>query len=109
MCSCGVRLVAEHRIRCGPWPSGATPLDTQVREQDREHRGVVRVAGADEDDQGPATTVDQLVDLRGQPAAGAADAVVNWLVIQADEALKQPLTCQNRRIFVIRSCPLCHW
>lgn len=53
------------------------------------------MAGTDQQDQGPAATVEELVDLRRQPTAGAADAVTNRLVIQAGEALSRLLSCAD--------------
>ena len=61
-------------------------------EQMLEDGIVAGLAGADEDDQGQSSTVDELVDLGAQPAAGAANAVVRRL---------------DAEILVIRPSPLC--
>src|SRR5215212_2949436 len=103
----GVRLVAEHRIRGGPGTSWSTAVDAQVREENREHRRVIRLSRTDQHDQGSTATVDELVDLRRQPTAGASDAVMDRLVVGAEDALRCALTCRNRWILVIRSSPLC--
>lgn len=57
-----------------------------------EHRVVACLASADKDHQGQAGTIDELVDLGAQPAAGAANAVVRRL---------------GEEIVVIRPSPLC--
>jgi hypothetical protein len=43
----------------------------------------VRLPRSNEYDQGSAAAVDELVDLRRQTAAGAADTVIDRLVVQA--------------------------
>lgn len=52
---------------------------------------VIGLAGGDQHDQGSAGTVDEVMDLGGQPASGAANAVVRRL---------------DARIRVIRPSPL---
>ncbi|WP_422334993.1 hypothetical protein, partial [Rhodococcus sp. (in: high G+C Gram-positive bacteria)] len=53
--------------------------NSQVVEQIREDRGITGLAGRDEDHHRQAVAVDELVDLRRQAAAGAADGVVRRL------------------------------
>jgi len=57
-----------------------------------EHRIVACLASTDEDHQGQAGTIDELMDLGAQPAAGATNAVVRRL---------------DAGIVVIRPSPLC--
>ena len=73
--------------------AAAAAADFQVSEQMLEHRPVVGLAGADEHHQRSSTTVDEVVNLAGQTASGAADAMVRRL---------------DRQIRVIRPSPLCH-
>ncbi len=58
----------------------------------REGRGIAGLAGRDEHDQGKTVAVDEVMDLRRQAAAGAADRVVRRL---------------DPWIRVIRPSPLC--
>jgi hypothetical protein len=64
-----------------------------VAEQMLEHRTVMFLASTDEHHQGSSAAVDEVMSLAGQPAAGAANAVVRRLA---------------RQIRVIRPSPLCH-
>lgn len=73
-----VRLVRTHRDRTGPWTSDI-PGHPQVLHQRQEHRRVTRLPWAQQRDQGQTVAVDELVDLRGQAAAGATDAVIRRL------------------------------
>lgn len=59
--------------------------------QVNEYRGVTGLAGTDEYDQRAAMAVNELVDLRADPAAGAAQGVIERL---------------DAQILVLRSCPL---
>lgn len=85
-----VRLIAPDRVRASAWPTDRTS-DAQVSHQWQEHRRVTGLAGREQRDQRQAVAVDELVDLRRQPAAGAADRVIRRL---------------DGRIRVIRSSPL---
>lgn len=69
--------VAQQRVGPGPCPPGTDPWDLQGCQQYRQHRAVVGVARADMDGKGPATTIDQRVELGRQAAAGPADRVVD--------------------------------
>src|SRR5699024_11119220 len=66
-----VRLIAADRVRSGPRPADVTP-HLQLCHQRQEHGWVACLAGRDEGDQGEPVAVDELVDLRGQAAPGAA-------------------------------------
>ena len=88
----GVGLVGAHPLGTCPGMTGARPGDVQVRHQVREHRRVPSLAGPDEHDQRIAVPVNELVDLRRQPAAGPADRMIGRL---------------GQQIPVVRSCPLC--
>jgi hypothetical protein len=57
-----------------------------------EHRAVVGVTGPDEHHQRSPASVDEVVNLAGQPATGTANTVIRRLVEQ---------------IRVIRPSPLC--
>jgi len=57
-----------------------------------EDRSVVGLPGGDQHDQGPSRTIDEMVNLAGQTAAGAAYRVVRRL---------------DAWIRVIRPSPLC--
>ena len=87
-----IGLVAADAVGAGTWPTTVAAIDFQAREQMLEHRAVVCLAGADQDDQRPAGSIDEVMDLAGLPAAGAANAVVRRL---------------DARILVIRPSPLC--
>ena len=91
-CSAGVGLVGADAIGASTWPATAAAVHFQVREQMLERRSVVGLASADEHHQGPSAAVDEMVNLAGQPAAGATNAVVKRLA---------------RQILVIRPSPLC--
>jgi hypothetical protein len=64
-----------------------------VREQMLQHRAIVGLPGTDEHYQRPSSPVDEVMNLAGQPAAGATNTVVRRLA---------------RQIRVIRPSPLCH-
>ncbi len=68
-------------------------IDFQVREQVLQHGAVVGWASAHEHHQRPSAAIDEVMNLAGQSAAGAANAVVRRLA---------------RQIRVIRPSPLCH-
>lgn len=88
----GVGLVGADSLGAGPRPARADTVDVQVRHQVREHRGVAGLAGSDEYDQRTAVSVNELVDLRGQAAAGTTHGVIGRL---------------DAQILVVRSCPVC--
>lgn len=81
--------------RRGPRRVGAGAADgtsdTQVPHQRQEHRRVAGLPHCQQRDQREAVAIDELVDLRRQAAAGAADRVITRL---------------DARIRVIRSSPL---
>ena len=79
-------------MRSSPGPTRAGPFDAQVGQQVFEDRRIVGLAGGNQHDQRSARPVHQVVNLGGQPAAGAANAVVRRL---------------DARIGVIRPSPLC--
>lgn len=86
----GVRLVSTDRVGTG----AGTPewaRDTELRQQRQQSGCVAGLAGGDGDHQWEPVVVDELVDLRRQSAAGAADRVIRRL---------------DGRIRVIRSSPL---
>ena len=87
----GVRLIAQHRRRAGPGPP-YWPGHAQLRQKRKQHRGVPCLAGGDQADQRQPGPIDELMDLRAQPATGAPDAVIGRLLT---------------RILVVRSIPLC--
>ncbi|ANY10852.1 hypothetical protein AFB00_31165 (plasmid) [Pseudonocardia sp. HH130630-07] len=88
----GVGLVCADPLRASPRTTGADPVDTQMTHQVQEHRGVAGLAGTDEYDQRTAVAVNELVDLRAEPAAGPTECVIVGL---------------HAQILVVRSCPLC--
>lgn len=92
-CSAGVGLIAADALRAGMWAATAAAVHFQVREQMLEHRSVVGLAGAHEHHQRSSAAVNEMVNLAGQPAAGAANPVVRRL---------------DRQIRAIRPSPLCH-
>lgn len=63
-----VRLVAADAIGPGPWTARSSPSNAQMVHQDREHRGVPGLTGADEHDQRQPMPVDEVMDLRTQSA-----------------------------------------
>ena len=85
-----VRLVAADGVRTSAGPAEGTG-DAQVRHQRQEHGRVAGLTRREQRDQRQAVAVDELMDLRREPAAGAADRVIRRLV---------------GRIRVIRSSPL---
>lgn len=88
----GIGLVGTNPIRSSPRPPPTVAVDFQMAEQMLKHRTVAGLPGADEDHQGQASAIDELVDLGAQPAAGAPNTVVRRL----DEEIR-----------VIRPSPLC--
>lgn len=76
-----VRLVRTHRDRAGPGTPDF-PEHPQMLHQRQEHRRITRLPWAQQHDQGQTVAVDELVDLRGQAAAGATDAVIRRLDAQ---------------------------
>ena len=49
------------------------------------------MSGSDQHRQRATSTVDELVDLRGQPAAGPPNSMINWLVGQILVIRQSPL------------------
>src|SRR5262245_15003473 len=87
-----IGLISTHTVGSGAWPAATATSHPQVGQQMLEDRGVVGVSGRHQDHQRSAGAVDELVDLAGQPAAGATHAVVRRL---------------DAGILVIRPSPLC--
>lgn len=85
-----VCLVASDRVRAGA-RAARVAADPQVRHQWEEHRKVTGLSGRDQSDQREPVAVDELVDLRGQPTAGAADAVIRRLFPQILVTRSSPL------------------
>ncbi|MGY4646372.1 hypothetical protein ACVWWN_000168 [Mycobacterium sp. URHB0021] len=75
-CSAGVGLIAADAGRARAWPATAVMVDFQVRKQMLQHGAVVGLAGAHEHYQRSSSSVDEVMNLAGQPAAGAANAMV---------------------------------
>ena len=67
-CPRGVGLVATDAVGAGPRYTAA-PGDFQVCQQVLEGRSVVGLPGGDQDHQGAAGTVHEVVDLAGQSTA----------------------------------------
>ena len=84
--------VAADTVGTSTWPTGSTAIDFQMGKQMLEHRAVVGLARAHQYHQRTPGPVDEVVDLAGQSAAGAANPVVRRLYAQ---------------IRVIRPSPLC--
>lgn len=63
--------------------------------QDREHRGVAGLAGADEHDQRQTAAVDEMVDLGRQATTGPADSVVRGFLAQIP-VVRQVPPCAGR-------------
>lgn len=80
--------------RRGPDPVGYVAMTTnpQMGHQIRKDRRVIGLARAEEHDQWSTLTVNEVMDLRAQPAAGAANTVIRRL---------------DRQIRVIRPSPQC--
>lgn len=57
------------------------PGHAQVARQDLQGLTVVRLAWGDDHCQWTSSSVDRVMDLRGQPAAGAADRVAGRFVV----------------------------
>ena len=74
----GVGLVAAECIRPGPWPPEAA-ADLQLLQQRQKHRRVAGLAGTQQHHQRQPTAVDELVDLRREPAARAAQGMIRRL------------------------------
>lgn len=70
---------AADPIRTGPRPSTTDAENAQVVEQMRERRAVTGLSRRDQDHQRWSVSVDEVMDLRRQTAAGAADRVVRRL------------------------------
>ena len=71
----GVGLVCQDRVRTGTRPSAANPGNPDVSQDLLEHCPVITLTAGDHDRQRQPMAIDGVVDLRGQPAAGATDAV----------------------------------
>jgi hypothetical protein len=67
-----------------------------MRHQVRKHRRVASLAGSYEDHQRAAVAVNQLVDLRRQPAARPAQGVISRLDQQVREVSTPPPLCRAR-------------
>jgi hypothetical protein len=75
-----------------------------VGEDLHEHGAVVvALPVGDDHRQGSAAPVDSLMDLRRQPAAGAADPVTGWFNLAERQIVvirSRPLSCSGRAVFV---------
>lgn len=91
--SAGIGLISAQAIGPGAGPPRPASLNFEVGEQMLQDRSVACLAGAHEHHQRSSVAVDEVMDLAGQPAARATNAVVRRLV---------------RQICVIRPSPLCH-
>lgn len=102
----GVGLVAAECIRPGPWPPEAA-ADLQLLQQRQKHRRVAGLTGTQQHHQRQPTAVDELVDLRREPAARAAQGMIRRLWGRPVRlALRQALGL-GLLIRVVRSSPLC--
>lgn len=90
--SAGIGLISAQAIRPGAGPPRPAALNFEVSEQMLQDRSVTCLAGAHEHHQRTSVAVDEVMDLAGQSAARAANAVVRRLA---------------RQIRVIRPSPLC--
>src|SRR5690606_3862825 len=63
-----VGLVAADAVGSGAGSAGPAAGDAEVAHQDREHRCVTGLPGADEHDQRTALAIDEVMDLRRQSA-----------------------------------------
>ena len=88
----GVGLVAAYPIGAGAGRTAAEAGHAKVGQQVLEDRRVVGLTRRDQHHKRASPPVDEVMDLAGQPAAGAADAVIRRL---------------DARIGVIRPIPLC--
>jgi hypothetical protein len=86
-----VGLVAADPVRAGTRAPLAWPGHAEVVHQDREHRRVPGLARSDEDHQGQASPVDEVMDLRTQPAPRPADAMISGLVPEFLVTRQDPL------------------
>src|SRR5690606_5317333 len=93
----GVVLVTQHCIGAGTGPAAGGARDLDQAQHHFQRAPVVALARGDQYRQGPSAPVDGMMDLAGQPAAGAPDAVIGRLAVDTAEA----------QIRVIRSGPLC--
>ena len=59
---------AADSVRSGACPAAADARHFEVAHEVQEHRCVIGLAGADQGDHRSAVSVDELMDLRGQPA-----------------------------------------
>ena len=86
-----VGLVAADDVGPSARPTART-FDSQLLEQRQQHRRIPRLARSHGDHERQPEPIDERVDLRRQPAAGATDRMVRRL---------------GERIVVVRSIPLC--
>src|SRR5699024_5527071 len=77
-----VGLVCQEGIGPRAWPALPGPGHAQVAQQDRQGLAVVRLARSDDHCQWTPSSVDGVMDLRGQPAAGATDRVTGRFVVR---------------------------
>lgn len=87
-----VSLVTQRPVGPGAWPAPTQARYPQGVHHVLEHRGVPALPGPEQHHQRPHVPVAQVVDLRRQAAAGAADGVIRRL---------------DAQIRVIRQVPLC--
>src|SRR5690606_21078790 len=91
----GVGLVTQHCIGAGTGPAAGGARDLDRAQHHFQRAPVVALARGDQYRQGPSAPVDGILDLAGQPAAGAPDALIGRLAVDTAEA----------QIRVIRSGP----
>src|SRR5699024_7188869 len=71
----GVGTVGDHHVGPSTWPAATQTWNVDVGEDLGEHRTVVALSSGDHDRQRATLAVNSMMDLRGQPAARASDAV----------------------------------
>lgn len=91
--SAGVGPIGADTVGASPRTSTPATLHFQVGQQMLQHGAIVSLAGANQHHQWPSAPIDKVMNLAGQPAARAANAVVRRL---------------DRQIRVIRPSPPCH-
>ena len=78
-CSGGVGLIAEKLIRSCSWSACSEARNVDLLDEGNQCWGVIGLPRRDDRGQRQAVTIDELVDLRGQAAAGASYCVIRRL------------------------------
>ena len=86
-----VGLVPSDSVRSRAWPPWAAPGDAEVIHEHREHRRVTGLSGPDEHDQRQPPTIDEVMDLRAQPAPRPPYGVISRLLAQIPVIRQSPL------------------